>query len=188
MRAGFSEGKSLFTEGCEPLLRGMGILVPRYGNLVSRMGTYSHRDVNRFTEGWEPAFPKDGAPLFRGIGNAFPTDGTPFPSDGNPVTEGWGHPFPSDATYLPRDENPISEGWQPLSRRMESASHREQWRPIQCKTGHDGSGRALTFSTREMPKCWRWAHEVEGAERLPIHVHAGRKVSGTCSRTPTLQV
>jgi len=94
------------------------------------MGTHSQRDVNRFTEGREPAFLKDRAPLFRGIGIAFPTDGTFFPRDGNAFTEGCGHPFPSGGTPLPRDEDAFSEGWEPLSRRMGTAFQREQ-----CKSG-----------------------------------------------------
>ena len=122
----FSGGWEFLDQGMETFYRGMG--------------TFSHRDVNRFTEGWEPVFPKDGAPLFRGIGIAFPTDGTPFPRDGNPFTEGWGHPFPSDGTPLPRDD-PFSEGWEPLSRRMGTAFQREQCRSGQGRTGQDGNGR-----------------------------------------------
>ena len=80
------------------------------------------RDGGTFTQGYEPLcrgkgtrFSGGRSPLFRAIGFAFPTDGTPFPSDGNPFTEGYGHPFPSDGTPLPRDEDPNSEGWDPLS-------------------------------------------------------------------------
>ena len=51
------------------------------------------------------SFPKDGAPLFRGMGISFPTDGTPF-------TKGWGLLYRGMGPHFPRDGNRVISGWQ----------------------------------------------------------------------------
>ena len=76
-------------------------------------------------------FPKNGAPIFRWIGIAFPTDGTPFRGmstalprardpllliDGTPFTKGWG-PLYGGMGY------PFPEGWEPLCLWMATAEY-----------------------------------------------------------------
>ena len=121
------------------------------------------------TGGWQH-FHKDGDPLFRGMGIAFPTDGTPSPRDGNPFTEGCGPTFQAMET----------KGWGPLYRRMGTPFPRDGDRFV---SGWQGPSMHI-FNESDPTRCLG-SYEGGGQNASPTPVNAWRKTFSTGSRPPT---